>query len=142
MDIFILFLRTENLYEKILNYRRELFYRNTNLSFESIFGSKKSWSSKCCKFIQHKNVLTLLIIFSLQSLHFLLCFISVEIRSWLWLCYHENIHNFVIYLWAGIFQDSMGDRNRGVIGLSYRPARLHRPAEFIPWNRFLGSRNV
>ncbi len=29
------------------------------------------------------------------------------------------------------------------IGLSYWPAsRLHRPAEFIPWNRFLGSMNV
>jgi hypothetical protein len=23
--------------------------------------------------------------------------------------------------------------------LTYRPARLHRLAEFIPWNRFLGS---
>jgi hypothetical protein len=28
------------------------------------------------------------------------------------------------------------------IGLSYRPARLHRLAEFIPWSRFLGSINV
>jgi hypothetical protein len=28
------------------------------------------------------------------------------------------------------------------IGLSYRPARLHRLAEFFPWNRFLGSINV
>ncbi len=28
------------------------------------------------------------------------------------------------------------------IGLSYRPARLHRLAEFIPQNRFLGSINV
>jgi hypothetical protein len=37
---------------------------------------------------------------------------------------------------------SMGARNRGGIGLSYRPARLHRLAEFIPWNRFLGSINV
>ncbi len=26
--------------------------------------------------------------------------------------------------------------------LSYRPARLHGLAEFIPWNRFLGSINV
>ncbi len=26
--------------------------------------------------------------------------------------------------------------------LSYRPARLHRLAESIPWNRFLGSLNV
>ncbi len=43
---------------------------------------------------------------------------------------------------AGIFKKSMGARNRGGIGLSYRPARLHRQAEFIPWNRFLGSINV
>ncbi len=33
----------------------------------------------------------------------------------------------------------MGTGNRGGKGLSYRPARLHRLAEFIPWNRFLGS---
>ncbi len=36
----------------------------------------------------------------------------------------------------------MGARNQGGIGLSYRPARLHRLAESIPWNRFLGSINV
>ncbi len=36
----------------------------------------------------------------------------------------------------------MGARNRGGIRLSYRPTRLHRLAEFIPWNRFLGSINV
>jgi hypothetical protein len=30
----------------------------------------------------------------------------------------------------------MGARNRGGRGLSYRPARLHRLAVFIPWNRF------
>jgi hypothetical protein len=35
-----------------------------------------------------------------------------------------------------------GYRNRVGIGLSYRPARLHRLAELIPWNRFLGSLNV
>jgi hypothetical protein len=34
---------------------------------------------------------------------------------------------------AEIFKKSMGRaRNRGGIGLSYRPARLHRLAEFIP----------
>jgi hypothetical protein len=33
----------------------------------------------------------------------------------------------------------MGAKNRVGIGLSYRPARLHRLAEFILWNRFLGS---
>jgi hypothetical protein len=36
----------------------------------------------------------------------------------------------------------MGARHRVGIGLSYRPARLHRLAEFIPWYRFLGSINV
>jgi hypothetical protein len=36
----------------------------------------------------------------------------------------------------------MGARYRGGIGLSYRPTRLLRLAEFIPWNRFLGSINV
>jgi hypothetical protein len=43
---------------------------------------------------------------------------------------------------AGIFKESMGARNRGGNGSSYRPAGLHRLAEFIPWNRFLGSINV
>jgi hypothetical protein len=33
----------------------------------------------------------------------------------------------------------MGARHLVGIGLSYRPARLHRLAEIIPWNRFLGS---
>jgi hypothetical protein len=33
-------------------------------------------------------------------------------------------------------------RNRVGIGLSYRPARLHRLAELMPWNRFLVSINV
>jgi hypothetical protein len=35
-----------------------------------------------------------------------------------------------------------GARNRAGIGLSYRPTRLHRLAEFVPWNRFLGSLEV
>jgi hypothetical protein len=43
---------------------------------------------------------------------------------------------------AGIFKQSMEARNRVGIGLSYRPARLHRLAEFIPWTRFLGSIDV
>ncbi len=49
----------------------------------------------------------------------------------------------LLYLtWAGIFKHSMGARNRVGIGLSSRPARLHRLAEYIPWNRFLGPINV
>jgi hypothetical protein len=43
---------------------------------------------------------------------------------------------------AGIFKESKGARNRGGIGLSYRPATLHWLPESIPWNRFLGSINV
>jgi hypothetical protein len=36
---------------------------------------------------------------------------------------------------AGILEHSMGARNREGIGLSYWPARLHRLAESISWNR-------
>ncbi len=42
---------------------------------------------------------------------------------------------------AGIFKQSMAARNRVGIGLSYWPAKLHRLAELIPWNR-LGSLKV
>jgi hypothetical protein len=38
---------------------------------------------------------------------------------------------------AGIVKQSMGARNRAGIGLLYQPARQHRLAELIPWNRFL-----
>jgi hypothetical protein len=41
-----------------------------------------------------------------------------------------------------IFKHSMGARNRVGIGLSYRPTRLHRLAELITWNQFLGSFKV
>jgi hypothetical protein len=47
-----------------------------------------------------------------------------------------------VFLRARIFKQSMGARNRVGKGLSYRPARLHRLAEFNPWNRFLSSLNV
>ncbi len=40
---------------------------------------------------------------------------------------------------AGIVEQSMGAKNRVGIGLSYRPARLHRLAEFI---RFQGPIHV
>ncbi len=43
---------------------------------------------------------------------------------------------------AGIFKKSMGARHRVGIGFLYRPARLHRLAEFIPWNRFRGPIHV
>jgi hypothetical protein len=43
---------------------------------------------------------------------------------------------------AGTLEQSMGARNRAGIGLSYRPAGLHRMAESISWNRFLGLLKV
>jgi hypothetical protein len=43
---------------------------------------------------------------------------------------------------AGISKQSMGDRNREGIGLSYWPARLHRLADLILRNRFLDSFKV
>jgi hypothetical protein len=43
---------------------------------------------------------------------------------------------------AGIFKQSMGARNQIGIGLSYRPARLHRLTELMPWNRSLACLNI
>ncbi len=54
-------------------------------------------------------------------------------------CFHRTLGKFHR---AGIFKESTGARNRGGRGLSYRPARLHRLAEFIPWNQFRGHRHV
>ncbi len=46
------------------------------------------------------------------------------------------------HTWAGIFKHSMRTRNRVGIGLSYRSARLHRLAELIHSNQFLGFLKV
>jgi hypothetical protein len=43
---------------------------------------------------------------------------------------------------AGLFKHSVGARNQGEIGFSYRPARLHWLAELMSRNRFLSSLNV
>ncbi len=43
---------------------------------------------------------------------------------------------------AGIFEQSMGAKNLVGIVLSYLAARLHRLAELISWNQFLGSFKV
>jgi hypothetical protein len=46
---------------------------------------------------------------------------------------------------AGILEQSIGGgggRNRVGIGLLYRPAKIHRLLESIPWNRFLGPIKV
>jgi hypothetical protein len=48
----------------------------------------------------------------------------------------EPVVEFLNNLWG------LGFRNLVGIGVSYRPARLHRLAEMIPWNRFLGSSKV
>ncbi len=58
------------------------------------------------------------------------------------LLFLSSMKPFYVTIRAGIFKESMGARNRGGIGLSYRPARPHRLEEFIPWNRFLGYINV
>ncbi len=57
---------------------------------------------------------------------------------------HSTIFNLVnlSQYRAGIFKKSMGARHRVRIGLSYRPARLHRLAELMPRHRFLGSIKV
>ncbi len=39
---------------------------------------------------------------------------------------------------AGIFTQSMVARNGVWLGLSYRPGRLHKLAELVPWNRIVG----
>jgi hypothetical protein len=59
----------------------------------------------------------------------------------------QSLLHIIIYCYyvgssAGIFEQSMVARNRVGIGLSFRPARLHRLTESIPWNRFLGSLKV
>ncbi len=41
---------------------------------------------------------------------------------------------------AGILEQSMGVRNWVGVGMLFRPA--HKLAEYIPWNRFLGSLKV
>ncbi len=40
------------------------------------------------------------------------------------------------HICTGNLEQSMGARNRVGIGLSYRPAMLHRQTESIPWNWF------
>jgi hypothetical protein len=47
---------------------------------------------------------------------------------------------YVVY--AGIFKQSIRAKNRVGIGFSYRPARLHRLADSILRNRFLGYLKV
>jgi hypothetical protein len=54
----------------------------------------------------------------------------------------ERTHYHYLALLVGTeLEESMEARHQRGIGLSYRPARLHRLAEFIPWNRSLGSIN-
>ncbi len=82
---------------------------------------------------------------------------SIKWKRAFWACFRENWvykfgHRFhpvppptcrlFVYIRAGIFKKSMGARHRGGIGFSYRPARLHRLAEFIPWHQFRSPRNI
>jgi hypothetical protein len=73
-----------------------------------------------------------------QSLYYSLA----KYMPFLYLIFAANLLFLSFVYRAGIFKHSMGARNRGGIGLSYRPAWLHRLAEFIPQNRFLGFINV
>ncbi len=81
-----------------------------------------------------------------QIFNFLFYTVVTRVHYCRRLCTMLDLNNWfaVFYedIWAGIFKESMGARDRGGIELSYRPARLHRLPEFIPWNRFLGSINV
>jgi hypothetical protein len=54
----------------------------------------------------------------------------------------QTFYGILCVIRAGIFKESMGAKKQGGTGLSYRAVRLHKLAEFIPWNRFLGSINV
>ncbi len=58
------------------------------------------------------------------------------------LCRFIARNSTLILYSAEILEQSMEARNRTGTGLSYRPSRLHRLAELIPWNRFLGSLKV
>jgi hypothetical protein len=53
--------------------------------------------------------------------------------------FHEKSKDPNFAFCAGTLEQSKGASYPVGIGLSYRPARLHRLAESIPWNRFLGS---
>jgi hypothetical protein len=49
----------------------------------------------------------------------------------------NSIHILILNTSAGVSEHSMGG-----LGTEFRPARLHRLAESIPWNRLLSSLNV
>jgi hypothetical protein len=72
------------------------------------------------------------------------CCLLCDINFILYLLYNNNkvLKKYPFPHSAGIFKHSLGARNRVGIGLSYRPTRLHRLLEMIPWNRFLGSLKV
>jgi hypothetical protein len=52
---------------------------------------------------------------------------------------YTNYYFAAILIYAGIFKQSVGARNRGGIGLSYRPASLRRLVELIDLNQVLDS---
>ncbi len=68
--------------------------------------------------------------------------IVLEFYNILWRAIGRNPVGIGLSYRAGILEHSTGNRNRLGIGWPYRPARLHRLAELIPWNRFLCSLKV
>jgi hypothetical protein len=83
---------------------------------------------------------------SIQLLFWPLCIRAVR-SEWvlcklcILLTYSQNVRTRPS-LSTWYFRTICGARNRVGIGLSYRPARLHRLSKSIPWNRFLGSLKV
>ncbi len=65
--------------------------------------------------------------------------LEVNIQTTLPECFHWKN---ATQMYAGILNNLLGVKNPVGIGLSYRPARLHRLAELVPKNRFLGSLKI
>ncbi len=73
------------------------------------------------------NTLFIFVRTVLTSVNIVLFYVSAELPS-------------SIQCWS--FKTIYGATNQVGIGLLYWPARLQRLAEFIPWNKFLGSLKV
>jgi hypothetical protein len=118
------------------------FYRNNHLSCRYVDPKTHSLIRFFVSFLISSSLFSsirCLVLFFVMKKHFS---DSHEHRSLFPSCYPsyssscgENPElEFLNSLW--------GARNRGGIGLSFRASRLHRLAEFIPWNRFPGPINV
>jgi hypothetical protein len=101
---------------------------------------------RCLRSVSQKIWKVLLTRGNQEALCVLLCTCTGESKPNLlhiYMCNCTPVHSIYkkssIQCSAGIFITIYGGYNRVGIGLSYRPARLHRLAESIPLNRFLGS---